>query len=145
MEIYTIGFTQKSAAEFFETLKQAGIKRLVDIRLNNQSQLAGFTKQADLQYFLEKICRIEYIYEPLLAPSREMVEGYRKRELSWEDYESQFIKLMEERQITKHIKKLFFKKRTVLLCSEPRPDQCHRRLVAEFFMRRWGDVSILHL
>ncbi|MEW6387192.1 MAG: DUF488 domain-containing protein [Thermodesulfobacteriota bacterium] len=145
MEIYTIGFTKKSAQEFFETLKRAGIKLLIDIRLNNQSQLAGFSKQDDLQYFLKEICGAEYQHEPLLAPTKDIIEGYRDKNLSWEEYEERFNKLLEDRQIDKIIDKKLFEVPSVLLCSESKADQCHRRLVAEYLRKHWGEVSIVNL
>ena len=145
MEIYTIGFTKKSAAKFFETLKRAGIKCLIDIRLNNQSQLAGFTKQEDLRYFLEKICKIKYIHDIRLAPTKELIQEYREKKMSWEVYENRFIELLKERQIIKSISKNQFNRPTVLLCSEDKPDYCHRRIVAEFICRDWDNVSIVHL
>jgi len=145
VEIYTIGFTKKSAAQFFEVLKRSGIKRLIDIRLNNQSQLAGFTKQDDLKYFLKEICRIEYIHEPRLAPSKDILEGYRDKKITWEEYEKKFLDLLNERQVSGFLKKDLFNIPTVLLCSEPKPDQCHRRLVAEYLQKYWTNISIIHL
>jgi len=145
VEIYTIGFTKKSAAEFFETLKRAGIKRLIDIRLNNQSQLAGFTKQDDLNYFLKELGGIEYVHDLRLAPTQEIIGEYRQKKITWDEYESRFINLLKERKIDKILKKKFFSVPSVLLCSEPEPDHCHRRLVAEFFSRFWNNVSIIHL
>jgi uncharacterized protein (DUF488 family) len=145
VDLYTIGFTQKSAQEFFETLKSAGVRRLVDIRLNAQSQLAGFAKQADLAYFLDKLCRIRYVHEPALAPTPALLEGYRQKTIAWPEYEKIFLDLLEERQILRRLKKKAFARPTVLLCSEARPDHCHRRLVAEYLQRHWDDVAVTHL
>jgi uncharacterized protein (DUF488 family) len=145
VEIYTIGFTKKSAAEFFETLKRAGIRRLIDIRLKNSAQLAGFTKRDDLAYFLREICGAEYRHEPLLAPTAEMLDRYKKRGGSWEAYERQFLRLMEERRIEETLDRRLFSIPTVLLCSEPTADRCHRRLVVEFLRSRWNDVQPVHL
>jgi len=145
VEIYTIGFTKKSAEEFFESLKASGIKLLIDIRLNNVSQLAGFAKRDDLKYFLKIICRAKYIHEPLLAPTDEILEAYRSKKITWEEYEKQFLNLLEERAVEKKIKKSMFNKRAVLLCSEHEPEHCHRRLVAEYFSRKWGNIKIIHL
>jgi uncharacterized protein (DUF488 family) len=145
VKIYTIGFTKKSAADFFEVLKKSKIQRLIDIRLNNQSQLAGFTKQNDLKYFLNVICAIDYIHEPLLAPNKELLEHYRDKKITWEDYEKRFVKLISERNIIQHINKLVSEKPTVFLCSEEKPDHCHRRLVAEMISRCVDDASIIHL
>ncbi len=144
LRVYTIGFTKKSAADFFELLRGSGAKRVVDVRLSNMSQLAGFTKKEDLEYFLNKICRIKYAHLPELAPTREMLDAYRNGHKNWETYEREFLALMEQRRIEK-----MGLKRTIanscLLCSEEKPDQCHRRLVAEYFQRSWGDVEIVHL
>ena len=145
MEIYTIGFTRKTAAEFFETLKRAGIRRLIDVRLHNSSQLAGFTKQGDLEYFLAEICGIDYRHEPLLAPTQEMLDAYRKRKGSWDDYERAFLELMERRRIHERIPPDLFREPTVLLCSEPTATHCHRRLVVEFLQSKWGEVNAIHL
>ena len=145
MEIYTIGFTKKSAKEFFDALKKAGIKRLLDIRLNNSSQLAGFTKQEDLAFFLREICGAEYMHKPILAPTKEILDDYRKKRITWEEYERRFTALMRERGIEELLNKGLFDIPTVLLCSEPKPDKCHRRLVAEYLRREWGDVRVTHL
>ena len=145
MEVYTIGFTQKNAREFFGRLKEAGIRRLVDIRLHNASQLAGFTKKDDLRFFLEEVCGAEYVHEPLLAPTQTILDDYKKRKGSWQDYETQFLRLMEERRIEHALDRSLLDRRTVLLCSEPAPDCCHRRLVAEYLRERWGSIEIVHL
>lgn len=144
MKVYTIGFTKKSASDFFELLGQSGAKRLVDVRLNNVSQLAGFAKKGDLEYFLQKICRMQYVHLPELAPTSEMLEAYRKDHRDWETYERQFLALMDERRTSKKgIKRIIAN--SCLLCSEDKPEHCHRRLVAEYFNRHWGDVEIIHL
>ena len=145
MEVYTIGFTKKNAREFFGRLKQAGIRRLIDIRLNNSSQLAGFTKKEDLRFFLEAACGAEYIHEPLLAPTQAILDDYKKHKGSWEDYEKQFLGLMDERRIEHVLDRSLLDRPAVLLCSEPEPDCCHRRLVAEYLHSRWGDLEIVHL
>ena len=145
MEVYTIGFTKKSAREFFDRLKQAGIRRLVDIRLHNASQLAGYTKKEDLRFFLEAVCGAEYVHEPLLAPTQAILDDYKKRKGSWEEYEAGFLRLMEERRIEHALSRDLLDRPTVLLCSEPEPDCCHRRLVAEYLRVRWGDLAIIHL
>ena len=145
MEIYTIGFTKKSAEEFFTILKQTGIKRLIDIRLHNQSQLAGFAKQEDLKYFLRELCRAEYRHEPRLAPSEDILEDYRHKRLAWEEYQTRFRQLLAERNVTGFLPRQLFEVPTVLLCSEPQADHCHRRLVAEYLQRIWDDVVIRDL
>ncbi len=145
MEIYSIGFTQKSASQFFGTLKGHGIERLLDVRLNNTSQLAAFAKQADLAYFLREICGAAYEHEPLLAPKQEMLDAYKKRKGGWDTYEEAFLALMRARKIEAVLDKESFARKTVLLCSEPTAEHCHRRLVLEYLQRRWEDVEIHHL
>jgi uncharacterized protein (DUF488 family) len=145
MEIYSIGFTKKCASEFFGTLKAHGIARLLDVRLNNTSQLAGFAKQADLAYFLREICGISYEHEPLLAPTQEMLDAYKKRRGDWGVYEDAFLGLMRDRNIETTIDKESFTRKTVLLCSESTVEHCHRRLVLEYLQEKWGDIRIVHL
>lgn len=145
MEIYTIGFTKKTAEKFFGLLKSAGITRLVDTRLNNVSQLAGFAKQDDLRYFLREICHAEYVHEPMLAPTQHMLDEFKKQKGTWSTYEDNFLALMRERRIEKTLDKGLFNGRAVLLCSEDAPDHCHRRLVAEYLRDAWKDVTITHL
>jgi len=145
VEIYTIGFTKKRAAEFFGLLRRAGIRRLIDVRLKNTSHLAGFTKRDDLEFFLREICAAEYRHEPLLAPSPEILEGYKKKRISWEQYETEFRALLQERKVDQAIDKRLFGVPAVLLCSEPAPKRCHRRLAAEYLAEQWGDVTIVHL
>ncbi len=145
MEIYTIGFTQKSAAQFFGKLRDAGIKTLVDIRLNNSSQLAVFTKRSDLPFFLKEICSADYLHEPLLAPTQEILTNYKKNGASWDDYTRDFLRLMDERKVDENVDRALFATATVLLCSEPTPENCHRRLVAEYLQSKWGNVNIVHL
>ena len=145
MEIYSIGFTQKTAERFFTRIKDAGIRLLLDVRLNNVSQLSGFAKRADLAFFLKEICGADYLHEPLLAPTRAMFDAYRQKAASWQEYEIQFLALMAERQIERNLDRALFERPTVLLCSEPTAERCHRRLVIEYLREKWGDVAISHL
>lgn len=145
MKVYTIGFTRKTASEFFELLKGAGIGRVLDVRLNNTSQLAGFAKRDDLSYFLKFICGAEYIHELMLAPTPEILEAFKKRRESWEEYESAFSALMVERRVAERLDRRLFDIPCALLCSEPTPDHCHRRLVLEHLQERWGSIEICHL
>lgn len=145
MEVYTIGFTQKTARQFFEALKGAKIKRLLDVRLNNVSQLAGFAKRDDLKYFLELTDNIEYRHETLLAPTQELLDAYKKHKGDWAEYEVRFLNLMRERRIETALDRNIFALPTVLLCSEPTAEHCHRRLVAEYLQEHWGDMQIVHL
>ncbi len=145
MEIYTIGFAKKTAEEFFRILRENQIKILVDIRLNNVSQLAGFTKANDLAFFLQELCDIKYYHKPMLAPSKEILDALKKNNGSWEDYERDFKLLLNDRRIDEKLDKQQFSQPTVLLCSEPTAEKCHRRLVAEYLMDAWGQVKIIHL
>jgi len=145
MEVYTIGFTKRKADEFFGALKQAGVKRLLDVRLNNSSQLAGFTKSENLPFFLKEICAAEYLCEPLLAPTKDILDAYKKRKGRWEDYEKSFMKLMAERRVEDKIDRRLFTTPTVLLCSETTAEYCHRRLVLEYLQLKWGSFTITHL
>jgi uncharacterized protein (DUF488 family) len=146
VEIYTSGFTQKTARQFFESLRQAGIRRLIDVRLKNVSQLAGFSKKDDLAYFLEVICQAEYLHEPLLAPTEELLNFYKKRHGSWQEYQQRFLRLMADRRIEERIDPRRFEEiPTVLLCSEATPEHCHRRLIIEYLSDRWGGVTPVHL
>ena len=140
MEIYTIGFTKKTAAEFFGALRAAGIKRLLDVRLHNTSQLAGFAKRDDLQYFLDELCGAEYVREPLLAPSEELFAAYKKAKGAWEAYERGFLELLRTREIETKLDWGLFAAPTVLLCSESTAERCHRRLVVEYLQDAWGDL-----
>lgn len=145
MEIYTIGFTQRSAADFFGSLRKAGIKRLLDVRLNNSSQLAGFTKRDDLPFLLWEICGAAYSHETMLAPTQEMLDAYKKRKGSWQEYADRFLALMAERKIEERISPDLFAVPTVLLCSETTAERCHRRLVSEYLRDKWGALDIIHL
>jgi uncharacterized protein (DUF488 family) len=144
VKLLTIGFTKKSAEDFFELLRTSGTKRVVDVRLNNVSQLAGFTKRQDLAYFLETICGIEYVHQPLLAPTQEMLDEFRKAGTGWDRYEQRFIELMRERRIEDIIDPKLIAD-GCLLCSEEKPHHCHRRIVAEYLKQHWGEVEIEHL
>jgi uncharacterized protein (DUF488 family) len=145
MEIYSIGFTQKSASEFFGTLKANGIERLLDVRLNNTSQLAGFAKQADLKYFLEEICGGAYEHEPLLAPTQEILDAFKKHKGSWEAYTEAYLALIASRKVESVLSQDSFRKKTVLLCSEPTAEHCHRRLALEYLQKHWSSVRTVHL
>ena len=125
-------------------LRAAGAQRIVDVRLNNVSQLAGFAKKNDLVYFLEEICGMDYIHCPELAPTKEMLDTYKKNGGDWEAYEKKFLALMRERKIEDTLSRRIISD-GCLLCSEHEPHHCHRRLVAEYLRRHWGDIDIVHL
>jgi len=143
--IFTIGFTGTTAQDFFERLQRAGVKRLIDVRLNNVSQLAGFTKKNDLTYFLRAIANIEYAHFEDLAPTKDILDSFKKeKQMVWADYERRFNALMEQRKPETHHRPQEFDQ-ACLLCSEATPENCHRRLVAEHLRRRWSNVEIRHL
>ena len=144
MKLYTIGFTKKSAQKFFGLLREAGVASLVDVRLNNVSQLSGFAKRDDLRYFLGEICGAQYSHRTELAPTQEMLDAYKKRGVGWAAYEENFLELMEVRQIEKSVPREVLDN-AVLLCSENDALHCHRRLVAEYLAQHWDDVTIEHL
>lgn len=145
IDIYTIGFTKKKAEYFFERLKKAGVKRIVDVRLNNVSQLAGFAKKDDLIYFLKQLGDMDYVHFPELAPTKDILDAYKKYKGDWATYERKFIELMEKRNIEDKIPKEVLNE-GCLLCSEDKPHHCHRRLVAEYLNKKWGEeVEIKHL
>jgi uncharacterized protein (DUF488 family) len=144
MKILTIGFTNKKAESFFEKLRQAGVKRVVDVRLNNVSQLAGFSKKDDLKYFLRAIAGIDYLHLPELAPTKELLDAYKKDNGEWPAYEKEFLELMKRRRIETTVAQDLVDQ-GCLLCSEDKPHHCHRRLVAEYLQERWADVTIEHL
>lgn len=143
LKIFTIGFTKKSAEAFFGLLSKAGVRKVIDVRLNNSSQLAGFAKRDDLRFFLKAICGIDYVHMPEMAPTQEILDQYRDGR-EWAGYEDRIVNLISERQI----EKLLSKEEAhlaCLLCSEEKPDHCHRRLVAEYLREKWGNLEIVHL
>lgn len=144
MKVFTIGFTKKSACRFFEALRESGAKRVVDVRLNNISQLAGFAKKDDPAYFLKEICGMEYVHLPVLAPRQEMLDDYKKRRGDWQTYEAKFLDLIRQRRIEETVSREVIAD-ACLLRSEDKPHHCHRRLVADYLKQHWGDVEIRHL
>lgn len=147
MTVYTIGFTKKTAECFYETIKESKIDLIIDVRLNNHSQLAGFSKYPDIVYFLKEITQAEYIHDEMLSPTDELLKEYKSGNVTWEVYEVIFGEIMEKRDINKHILNEYSKysdKKICLLCSEPTPDNCHRRLVAKYFKELFK-AKIVHL
>lgn len=144
IDTYTIGFTKKSAEEFFTKLRDAGVKRLLDVRLNNSSQLAGFAKRDDLEYFLRTIGEIEYAYVPELAPTKEILDAFKKHKGAWEVYESEYLELLSKRDVEKQLAPALFAG-SCLLCSEHLPDHCHRRLAIEYLQQYWDGLTTTHL
>lgn len=143
MKIFTIGFTKTTAENFFERIKKSDTRKIIDVRLNNVSQLAGFAKRDDLAYFSKKICRVGYQHAPKLAPTKEILDTYKKNKGSWKEYESKFIDLMAKRKIENIDKNAL--DGVCLLCSEDTPHHCHRRLVVEYLQDKWGNIDIVHL
>lgn len=142
--LFTIGFTKKSAERFFTLLADAGVRRVLDVRLNSSSQLAGFSKRDDLAYFLRALGGIGYEHLPDLAPTDDILTAYKKHKGDWAVYEPLFLDLMRRRKVEDAPRRELFD-RGCLLCSEDAPDQCHRRLVAEYLREKWGGVEIVHL
>ena len=146
MVLYTIGFTQKSAQQFFELIKSNNIDMLVDIRLNNKSQLAGFTKGADLRYFLEEICNCKYQHCIEYAHTKDILDNYKKKVISWDEYVRQYIPLMQKRHVVQKFVERFSKYRAVcLLCSEATPEYCHRRLLSEMIVAECPAITVKHI
>lgn len=143
MIVFTIGFTKTTAEHFFGRLRQAGVTRVIDVRLNNVSQLAGFAKREDLRYFLDAICGVGYEHRTELAPTQPMLDAYRGARGGWPAYERAFVKLLAKRRIEEVMQRGELDG-ACLLCSEREPHHCHRRLVAEYLQRRWGG-TIAHL
>jgi uncharacterized protein (DUF488 family) len=143
VKIFTIGFTKTTAENFFERLKKSGTNAIVDVRLNNVSQLAGFAKRDDLKYFAKTVCGIEYRHIQKLAPTKDILDEYKKNGGEWSIYEEKFLKLMSSRHIESIDKHLL--DGACLLCSEDKPHHCHRRLVVEYLTHYWGDLQIVHL
>lgn len=144
MKIFTIGFTKKSAKEFFEILKTNNIEQIIDIRLNNTSQLAGFTKKDNLEYFLKELCSIDYCHFIFLAPTKEIRDRYIKSK-DWDVYVKEYIELLDNRKVLDKLDKSYFKRKSCFLCSEASADYCHRRLLVEYLKEHWDYVEIVHL
>jgi len=144
IKVFTIGYGGKNAHQFFTILKQAGIRKVVDIRLYNTSQLAGFTKKQDIEYFLQTIIGAEYIHLPIMAPTKQLLNSYKKGLINWQEYETQFNAIIAQRQVQKHLVPQDMDM-GCFLCSEAKANNCHRRLVAEYLAKVWQNVSIDHL
>ena len=145
MRTFTIGFTQKSAEQFFSLIRKNEVKRIIDTRLNITSQLAGFAKKNDLAYFLKELCQADYIHMLDLAPTKPMLDDYKNKAITWESYADKFTNLIAQRNIERTIDKSLLDN-GCLLCSEHLPHQCHRRLVAEYLSKHWNEnIKIVHL
>jgi uncharacterized protein (DUF488 family) len=144
VQLFTIGFAETTAEQFFTVLRSAGVKRIIDVRLNNTSQLAGFSKKDDLRFFLREVAGIEYVHVPELAPTQDILDAFKKHKGSWAVYEQEFNTLITKRAIENALSREIADF-GCLLCSEKKPQHCHRRLVAEYLQEQWGDVSTTHL
>jgi uncharacterized protein (DUF488 family) len=145
VHIATIGFTKTTASGFFDRIKKSGVKKIVDVRLHNTSQLAGFAKAGDLAYFLREICGAEYLHQPLLAPTDDILKAYKRDKGDWNVYQGLFLKLMADRRIESRLRPDMFQG-SCLLCSEATPHHCHRRLVCEYLNDKWdGSLNVRHL
>lgn len=144
IKLYTIGFTGKPAEKFFSLLTDAGVNKIIDTRINNVSQLAGFAKGTDLKFFAKKIGDISYEHNIDLAPTKELLSRYRDKQMNWLEYETEYLNLLDMRKIAQkiEIEKLH---ENCLLCSEHTPEKCHRRLLAEYLQHVRNDIEIIHL
>ena len=146
MMLFTIGFTKKSARTFFELIKSNNINVLIDIRLNNGSQLAGFSKGSDLEFFLNVICKCGYQYEPVFAPTKELMDSFKAKKISEEQFEDEFLTLMKARNALLYFEENFLRERCIcLLCSEDTPEHCHRRILAEMIIEKYPHISLVHI
>lgn len=144
MTLFTIGFTQKPASKFFDLLQSVGVRRVIDTRLNNRSQLAGFSKADDLEYFLRAVADIGYSYTPELAPTQEMLDRFKRQKGTWSQYEAEYLRLLHDRGVEQRFSASLLDA-SCLLCSEHEPTHCHRRLAAEYLQRHIPSISIHHL
>lgn len=144
IQLFTIGFAETGAETFFSLLRRSGAKRIIDVRLNNTSQLAGFTKKDDLRFLLRAVCDMDYIHVPLLAPTQAILDALKKHKGSWTEYETAFNRLIATRSV-EHAITPEMAHLGCLLCSEKRPEHCHRRLVGEYLQTKWPDVEVRHL
>lgn len=142
--IYTIGFAQKNAECFFNLLRDNHVCRVIDVRLNNLSQLAGFTKKDDLKFFLKELCQCDYEHRLQWAPTKDLLDCYKKKHISWNDYEVEFFKIVQRRNAMQFVDILSITN-NCLLCSESKPDKCHRRLLAEYLKAMFPSLKIVHL
>ena len=143
-KIFTIGFTGKTAERFFSLLEENNIKKLIDVRLNNISQLAAFAKKDDLEFFLKKILSCDYIHRPDLAPTEIILKNYKTKVINWDTYTDEYIQLLNSRNIVLQLKRDEIMN-SVFLCSEHQPKYCHRRLLVEFLQKHWDNFEIIHL
>jgi uncharacterized protein (DUF488 family) len=144
IQLYTIGFTGKSAEKFFTLLKKSHVKKIVDTRINNISQLSGFAKEQDLKFFAHEIGKMNYDHNLNFAPTKELLLKYRKKTITWQEYETEYLNLLDMRKIA-HKTNIDLLHKNCFLCSEHSPEKCHRRLLAEYLKNARNDIEIIHL
>ena len=144
IKLYTIGFTGKSAEKFFDLLKKAEVKKIIDTRINNVSQLSGFAKGTDLKFFAKEIGNISYEHDIDFAPTKDLLADYRSKKITWQEYEKEYLNLLDLRKVKSkiEIQKLH---KNCLLCSEHTAEKCNRRLLAEYLQQSFNDVEVIHL
>jgi len=144
VKLYTIGFTNKSARRFFDLLQKNGVTKIIDTRINNVSQLSGFAKGQDLEFFAESVANIDYRHELDFAPTKDMLERYRKKQISWDEYTDEYIALIKSRGVQNKVRPKDLD-HACFLCSEHMPEKCHRRLLAEYLRDSYPEIQIIHL
>lgn len=142
INVFTIGFTKTTAEHFFYRVRQSNTKSLIDVRLNNTSQLSAFAKAKDLKFFLKTICNVDYIHEPILAPTQDILTEFKKNKGDWSIYKTQFLNLMANRKIEENIEPDLLNN-SCLLCSEDKPHNCHRTLVCDYLNTKWSSKLIV--
>jgi uncharacterized protein (DUF488 family) len=143
--LYTIGYQRKPLAVFVGQLREVGVDVVIDVRLRNTSHLAGYTKRDDLAFLLREGFGIAYEHHPELAPTSEILDAYRDDQ-DWAAYECRFLPLLEERSAEKVGRDILGRYRSpCLLCAEPEPDHCHRRLVADYWAAHLPGLTVVHL
>lgn len=145
VQVATIGFTGKTAQAFFDLLANAKVHTVLDVRLSNTSQLAGFAKKQDLSFFLDRLCGTAYVEMRELAPEPSLLQRYQAKQLSWDDYTADYLELLAKRRVESSLDLNLFRS-ACLLCSEHLPHRCHRRLALEYLNSRWDNrLKITHL
>lgn len=144
MEVYTAGFTKWLAEDFFEKLNALNINKLIDIRLRPNSQLSGFTREVNFSYFLKKLSHVEYEHQINLAPTKELLNRRRKNNLSWPEFESEYLNLLTE-DILEYCFKEISKQNILFLCSESEPQFCHRRVLTDKLLSLNSELKVTHL
>ncbi len=145
MKVYTIGYLERTSDNFYKTLRQYGVQRLIDVRLFQNPENTNFAKAVDLERSLTQHTYAKYFHEPLLAPTEELLHDYFQKGVSWKTYEKRYLEILKGREVEARLSKEIFSPTSALLCAEHEPDHCHRRLALEYLRRHWGDLEIIHL